>query len=74
MSVAAIQALAAGIWAATTLTEAVAFCLGIVYVVLVIRQSRACWLAACVSTALYAAVFYRAGLFMQAGQIGRAHV
>jgi len=44
---------------------AVAF--GIVYVVLAIRQQRACWIAGGVSTALYIAVFVEAGLPLQAG-------
>lgn len=52
--------------AATTPVEAAAATLGLVYVVLAIRQSAACWLAALVSTALYLFVFYRARLYMQA--------
>ena len=54
----------AALGAAWTKPVAVAF--GIAYVVLAIRQHRACWLAGVISTALYATVFYRAGLFMQA--------
>jgi len=52
--------------AATTPVEGAAAALGLVYVLLAIRQSAACWLAALVSTALYLVVFYRARLYMQA--------
>ncbi len=39
--------------------------LGLLYVVLVIRQHRACWVAAFASTALYLWVFWQARLYMQ---------
>jgi nicotinamide mononucleotide transporter len=57
----------AAAWAATGAAEATAAALGLVYVLLAIRQHPACWLAALVSTALYTWVFYRAGLVLQAG-------
>jgi nicotinamide mononucleotide transporter len=57
----------AAAWASTHPVEAVAAVLGFVYVVLAIRQHPGCWLAAFVSTALYAWVFWQAGLRMQAG-------
>jgi nicotinamide mononucleotide transporter len=54
------------IWAGLSATEVVGALLGLVYVVLVIGQVRACWVAALLSTAVYLTVFYRAGLYMQA--------
>jgi nicotinamide mononucleotide transporter len=57
----------AAAWAATSLVESVAAALGFVYLVLVIRQNPLCWVAAFVSTLLYAWVFWQAGLSMQAG-------
>jgi nicotinamide mononucleotide transporter len=56
----------AAAWAATTPVEAVAAALGLVYLVLVIRQHALCWVAAFISTVLYAWVFWRADLRMQA--------
>jgi nicotinamide mononucleotide transporter len=56
----------AGAWAATTPAEAGAAVLGLVYLVLAIRQHPWCWIAAFVSTVLYTWVFWRAGLRMQA--------
>jgi nicotinamide mononucleotide transporter len=53
-------------WGAVSPIEAVAAVLGLVYLVLVIRQRRGGWLAALASTALYLYVFYRARLYMQA--------
>jgi nicotinamide mononucleotide transporter len=53
-------------WAATRPVEAIAAALGFVYLVLVIRQHPGCWIAAFVSTLLYASVFWQAGLRMQA--------
>jgi nicotinamide mononucleotide transporter len=53
--------------AAVSPVEAVAAVLGLVYLMLVIAQNRAAWLAALASTALYLVVFYRARLYMQAG-------
>ena len=61
-----LQAGLASALTTTTPVEAVAAALGLVYVVLAIRQSPACWPAALVSTALYLIVFYRARLYMQA--------
>jgi nicotinamide mononucleotide transporter len=46
--------------------EAAGAVLGLAYVVLVIRQHRACWIAALASTALYLVVFWQARLYMQA--------
>jgi nicotinamide mononucleotide transporter len=62
-----ITALIASTWTGMSPVEAVAAVFGVVYVVLVIGQYRACWLAGLASTALYLYVFYRSGLFMQAG-------
>jgi nicotinamide mononucleotide transporter len=52
-------------WAATSPVEAVGAGLGLVYLVLVIRQQPLCWAAAFVSTLLYAWVFRAAALPMQ---------
>lgn len=57
-------------WAATTAFEAVAAALGLVYLVLVIRQHPGCWIAAFVSTVMYLWVFAKAGLYMQAALQG----
>jgi nicotinamide mononucleotide transporter len=46
--------------------ELVAVALGLVYIVLAIRQHRGCWIAGGASTAIYIAVFLKAGLFLQA--------
>jgi nicotinamide mononucleotide transporter len=46
--------------------ELVAVAFGAAYVLLAIREHRACWIAGGISTALYAAIFFRAGLPMQA--------
>jgi len=46
--------------------ELVAVALGLAYIVLAIRQHRACWIAGGVSTAIYIAVFLQAGLYLQA--------
>jgi nicotinamide mononucleotide transporter len=56
----------ASLWRLTTPLEALAAGLGLVYLVLVIFQRRAAWLAALASTALYLYVFYGARLYMQA--------
>ena len=40
--------------------------LGLAYIVLAIRQHRVCWIAGGISTAIYIAVFVKAGLFLQA--------
>jgi nicotinamide mononucleotide transporter len=50
----------------TSPVEAAAAILGIAYVVLMIGQHRACWIAGGISTAVYLYVFARAGLYMQA--------
>jgi nicotinamide mononucleotide transporter len=46
--------------------ELAAVALGVAYILLAIRERRACWIAGGLSTAIYAAVFWRAGLPMQA--------
>jgi nicotinamide mononucleotide transporter len=46
--------------------ELAAVAFGVGYILLAIRERRACWLAGGISTAIYAAVFWRAGLPMQA--------
>lgn len=46
--------------------EAVAVAAGAAYILLAIRQQRACWLAGGLSTALYVVVFIQAGLPLQA--------
>ena len=52
--------------ATVSLAEGAGAALGLAYVVLVIRQQRACWVAALASTALYLVVFWQARLYMQA--------
>jgi nicotinamide mononucleotide transporter len=66
MTLGEAPALVATVWAGVSPVEAVAAVLGLVYLVLVIRQHRTAWLAALASTALYLVVFYRARLYMQA--------
>jgi nicotinamide mononucleotide transporter len=46
-------------------TEIAAVAFGIAYILLAIREHRACWIAGGISTALYALVFFDAGLPMQ---------
>lgn len=46
--------------------EPVAAVFGFAYIVLAIRQHRACWIAGGISTALYIPVFIRTGLPLQA--------
>jgi len=46
--------------------ELAAVVFGVGYILLAIRERRACWIAGGISTAIYAAVFWRAGLPMQA--------
>ena len=46
-------------------TEVAAVAFGIAYIVLAIREHRACWIAGGIGTALYAVVFFDAGLPMQ---------
>ena len=66
MSLGGLAAAIAAAWAGTSTVEALAALFGVVYVVLAIRQQRACWLAALASTVLYLYVFYVARLYMQA--------
>ena len=47
-------------------TEIAAVAFGVAYILLAIREHRACWIAGGISTALYAVVFLDAGLPMQA--------
>jgi len=47
-------------------TELAAVAFGVGYILLAIREHRACWIAGGISTAIYAVVFWRAGLPMQA--------
>jgi nicotinamide mononucleotide transporter len=46
--------------------EAIAVAAGAAYILLAIRQRRACWIAGGASTALYSVVFLQAGLPLQA--------
>jgi nicotinamide mononucleotide transporter len=46
--------------------ELIAVAFGVGYILLAIREHRACWIAGGISTAIYAFVFWRAGLPMQA--------
>lgn len=46
--------------------ELAAVAFGVAYIVLAIREQRACWIAGGIGTAIYAAVFVDAGLPMQA--------
>ncbi len=66
MSLGGLAAAISAAWAGTSPVEALAALLGVVFVVLVIRQQRACWLAGLASTVLYLYVFYAARLYMQA--------
>lgn len=52
---------------ATGPAEAAAVLFGVGYILLAIRQKRACWILGGVSTALYAWVFLDARLYLQAG-------
>ena len=49
-----------------SLLELAGVALGLAYIVLAIRQHRACWIAGGISTAIYIAVFVKARLFLQA--------
>lgn len=60
-----LSAFAAGAQSAGP-AELVAVALGLAYIVLAIRQHRGCWIAGGASTAIYIAVFLKAGLFLQA--------
>jgi nicotinamide mononucleotide transporter len=46
--------------------EAAAVAFGVAYILLAIFERRACWIAGGIGTAIYAAVFFDAGLPMQA--------
>ena len=46
--------------------ELIAVALGLAYIVLAIRQHRACWIAGGASSAIYIVVFLKAGLLLQA--------
>ncbi len=45
--------------------EVIAVVLALAYLVLAIRQSIACWLAAILSTSIYIVLMYQAGLYME---------
>jgi nicotinamide mononucleotide transporter len=51
-------------WSTTSWTEILAVVLALAYVLLAIRQSIACWVAAFVSSCLYVWVFFAARLYM----------
>jgi nicotinamide mononucleotide transporter len=51
-------------WRTTSVTETLAVVLALAYVVLAIRQSVACWVAAFISSCLYVWVFFAARLYM----------
>jgi len=51
-------------WSTTSWTEIIAVVLALAYVLLAIRQSIACWVAAFVSSCLYVWVFFAARLYM----------
>lgn len=51
-------------WSTTSWTEILAVVLALAYVLLAIRQSISCWLAAFVSSCLYVWVFFGARLYM----------
>ena len=51
-------------WSTTSWTEILAVVLALAYVLLAIRQSIACWVAAFVSSCLYVWVFFGARLYM----------
>ena len=54
-------------WSTTSWIEILAFVLAVAYLLLAIRQSLACWVAAFVSSCLYVWVFYSARLYMDSG-------
>jgi nicotinamide mononucleotide transporter len=64
-TVAWLDAFIAGARSASPL-ELLAVAFGLAYIVLAIRQHRACWIAGGASTAIYVAVFLQAGLLLQA--------
>lgn len=51
----------------TSLAELAAMVLALAYLVLAIRESRACWWAAFASSILYVVVLHRAHLYMESG-------
>lgn len=55
----------AGAWRATSWTEIIAAALAVAYVLLAIRQSISCWVAAFVSSCLYVWVMFGARLYME---------
>ena len=57
----------ANAWHETSWIEILASALALVYVLLAIAQRRSCWVAAFVSSALYAWVFFTAHLYMDSG-------
>lgn len=65
MSLAGLLAAVGAALGATSPLEAAAAILGIAYVVLMIGQHRACWIAGGISTAVYLVLFAQAGLYMQ---------
>ena len=50
---------------ATSVAEAVAAALGLIYLLLAVRRNLLCWLCAFVSTAIYLVLFAKAALYMQ---------
>jgi len=63
-----IETLAAqlgGVWRTTSWVEILAVALAIAYLLLAIRQSMTCWLAAFVSSCLYVWVMFGARLYME---------
>ncbi len=54
-------------WSTTSWIEILAFVLAVAYLLLAIRQSLACWVAAFVSSCLYTWVFFSARLYMDSG-------
>ena len=65
MSLESLIATTGAVLGATSPLEAAAAILGIAYVVLMIGQHRACWIAGGISTAVYLFLFAHAGLYMQ---------
>ena len=51
---------------AVTVAEGLAVALGLAYLLLAIRERRSCWVVGALASLLFAAVFWRAGLPMQA--------
>jgi nicotinamide mononucleotide transporter len=55
----------AGVWRTTSWVEMLAFALAVAYLLLAIRQSISCWVAAFVSSCLYVWVLFGARLYME---------